>query len=88
MDFKEFYPFSAKEAVYTPAAATCSIWIIKAIMFFRIGGIQKKMESNRNMQTIMKGIGFLIVFMISFCSLNQPDTKIVPGKPPKKSSFF
>lgn len=47
-------------------------------MFFRIGGIQMKMESNRNMQTIMKGIGFLIVFTISFCSLNEPDTmKIV-----------
>lgn len=43
-------------------------------MFFRIGGIQKKMEFNQNMRTIMKGTGFLIVFTIFFCSLNQPDT--------------
>lgn len=43
-------------------------------MFFRIGGIQKKMEFNQNMRIIMKGTGFLNVFTIFFCSLNQPDT--------------
>lgn len=43
-------------------------------MFFRIGGIQKKMDSNRNLQTIMKGTGVLIVFVIFFCSLKRPDT--------------
>lgn len=42
--------------------------------YFRIAGIQKKIDSNQNLRTIMKGLGILIIFGIFFCSLNQPDT--------------
>lgn len=40
-------------------------------MFFRISSIQRKMEANNNLQTIIKVITGLLVFTIFFCSLNQ-----------------
>ncbi|MCM1083583.1 MAG: hypothetical protein NC309_04625 [Ruminococcus sp.] len=43
-------------------------------MFVRISMIQKKMEQNRNLQMMMKVVGGLIVLVIFFCSLSQPDT--------------
>lgn len=43
-------------------------------MYFRISSIQKKMDSNSNLQTMMKAVAGLIVFAIFFCSLNQAET--------------
>lgn len=43
-------------------------------LFFRINGIQKKMDANENLQSIMKEIGALIVFVIFLCTLNNPGT--------------
>ncbi len=43
-------------------------------MFFQISSIQRKMETNNNLQVIMKAITGLVVFTIFFCSLNQADT--------------
>ena len=41
---------------------------------FRILSIQRKIETNNNMQAMMKAIAGLVVFTIFFCSLNQADT--------------
>lgn len=43
-------------------------------MYFRISYIQRKIDSNHNLQTINKVIGGLMVFVIFFCSMNQSDT--------------
>lgn len=43
-------------------------------MFFKILNVQKKMESNKKMQTYMKWIGFGVVFVIFVCSFSQADT--------------
>lgn len=34
-------------------------------MFFRIGGMQEKIESNQKVQAYLKGTGILIVFFVS-----------------------
>ena len=42
--------------------------------FFEIGGIQKKMEMNRQLRWYMKGIGALVVILIFLGSINEPKT--------------
>lgn len=42
--------------------------------FFEIGGIQKKIETHRQLRFYMKGIGALIVFLMFFGSLSEAET--------------
>lgn len=47
-------------------------------MFFIINGLEDIMKTNRNWQFVMKGISLLVVLVIGFFSINQPNTmKIV-----------
>jgi len=41
---------------------------------FILSSIQKKMDENTNMQTIMKAVAGLTVFTVFFCSFNKADT--------------
>ena len=46
-------------------------------IFFKVSAVEKKMDGNTKMQSIMKVIAMMSVFVVFFCSINSADiTKI------------
>lgn len=43
-------------------------------MYFRIVGIQKKIDSNRKLRKNIKKFAILFIFIVFFFSINEPDT--------------
>ena len=42
-------------------------------MYFKISGIQKKIESNQKIRKNIRKFGILFIFIVLFFSLNEPD---------------
>ena len=42
--------------------------------FYMFSMIEKRIDNSKKMSFWMKGIALLLLFTVSFCSLNQPDT--------------
>ena len=40
-------------------------------LFFKISAVEKKMDGNTKMQSIMKLIAFMSLFVVFFCAINQ-----------------
>ena len=43
-------------------------------MYFKISGIQKKIDSNQKLRKNIRKFGILFIFIVFFFSLNEPDT--------------
>ncbi len=43
-------------------------------MYFKISSIEKKMDSNKALKTMMKAVAVIVVFVIFACSQNQAET--------------